>query len=80
MDLAIALTLKDALTGQIGRIINSFRQMEGVTDEVRAKLDSLNNIAITGGILAGAGVAGLKTTLDMLSTLLMKRLIWKVKP
>ena len=67
MDLAIALTLKDALTGQIGRIINSFRQMEGVTDEVRAKLDSLNNIAITGGILAGAGVAGLKTTLDMLS-------------
>lgn len=67
MDLAIALTLKDAVTGQIGRIISSFRQMEGVTDEVRAKLDSLNNIAITGGILAGTGIAGLKTTLDMLS-------------
>ncbi len=68
LNLAIALTLRDALTDQLGRAIDRIGQMEGATDELRNRLSELGNITITGGILAGAGIAGLNATINAIDS------------
>ncbi len=66
LDMAIALTLKDMVTGSISHIIDEFKNLEGVTDQVKTKLNDFKNIGIAGGTLFGAGAIGLDKTLDLL--------------
>ena len=68
LNLAIALTLRDALTSQLDNAISRLGRMEGVTDDVRRRLNELGNVTIAGGILAGAGIAGLNATMDAIDT------------
>ncbi len=67
LDLAVALSLKDMISGQLGKVINDFKNLEGITDGVKNQLNTLKNIGIGGGILAGAGLAGLKATANALT-------------
>ncbi len=64
LDFAIGLSLVNGISGEINKIVGDFRRLNGVTDEVMGRLNELKNISIAGGILAGAGVAGLKMTAD----------------
>ena len=67
LDFAIGLSLVNGISGEINKIVGDFKRLNGVTDDVIKQLDGLKNISITGGILAGAGVAGLKMTADAIS-------------
>lgn len=60
------MSLVNGISGQVNNIINDFRNLDGVTDDVMQQLSGFANISITGGLLAGAGVAGLKLTADAL--------------
>lgn len=68
LNLAIALTLRDALTDQLGRAIDRIGEMEGATDELRNRLSELGNVTIAGGLLAGAGIAGLNATINAIDS------------
>lgn len=66
LDFAIGLSLVNGISGQIQNIITDFKKLDGVTDEMMGKLSQFKNISITGGLLAGAGIAGLMATKDVL--------------
>lgn len=66
LDFAIGLSLVNGISGQIQNIVTDFKKLDGVTDEMMGKLSQFKNISITGGLLAGAGIAGLLATKDVL--------------
>lgn len=67
LDFAIGLSLVNGISGEVNRIITDFENMEGVTDAMMSQLTEFKNISITGGLLAGAGVAGLMLTKEVLT-------------
>lgn len=57
LDLAIAISLADHVSGAVKGIIGQFKLLERTTSDVQRKMDMFKNIAWTGGAFTVAGVS-----------------------
>lgn len=62
LDFAIALSLVNGVSGGIKMMLKDFETLDGAVGGVKSKLKEFGAITAVGGILAGAGVAGLQRT------------------
>lgn len=72
LDLAVAISLTDRVSGGITNIIRNFGLMKNASQEVQRSMNSFKNMAWTGGIFAAGGIASfvgltnaIKDTIDV---------------